>query len=81
MASNSIDVYTAITLLFWRLPFLAIWLVGVIMAAVYWKRAPRVSAFVLIAMAIFIVQALSADIFTSAFMSELILVPERTYNP
>lgn len=48
-----------------QLPIFLVWIAGIILAIVYWKRAPRPAAFTLIAIAIFIVTAFLSVIINS----------------
>jgi hypothetical protein len=40
-----------------QLPVFLVWIIGIILAVAYWKRAPRPSAYTLIAITIFIITA------------------------
>lgn len=41
-----------------QFPVILVWIIGIILAVVYWKRAPRPAGYTLIALSIFIVTAL-----------------------
>jgi hypothetical protein len=43
-----------------QLPVFLVWIVGIIFAIAYWKRAPRPATYTLIAIAIFIISAILA---------------------
>jgi hypothetical protein len=48
-----------------QLPVFLVWIIGIILALAYWKRAPRPATYTLIAIAIFIVAAFLAVIINS----------------
>jgi hypothetical protein len=57
MSVSGLDLRALIPLALWQAPLVGVWLSGLILALVRWKRHPRVSALVLIAMVVLLGEA------------------------